>query len=773
MKLAKGQHIPVDPNRITYDMSMDRAMTDIYDALVELITNADDSYGRLYRKGLIKKDGGKILVRRFERRGQPSYIVVQDRAEGMTLERMVQVLREPGIRTASRGDRGAMGRGAKDCSKFGDMLFESIVNGRLYACQLTRYAQEVVIQTNPKGTTATNEDRRKLGVRKGQNGTSVTLFLDDQTLPHLEHLEERLRSHFALRDIVAKHTPGRLLLIEGSSRNQAREVTYYPPEAESICIEEAYALPGYPHVEAYLTIYRLGEPLEPAGNRRFRQDGILVKGARAIHDCSFLRRELERDEHRRRYFGRIRCEHIDKLAEQWREYHEKRQLKDLPARNPKFIVDPERRFGLNPDHPFTEQLFQYPSEQLRALFAKDREREKKTRREIGNQQTRKRLTRLARLASRFMAEQVDDLEATTDKDSLERSGFGDSGLLIVPSGASVAVGEEQRFYLYVKRALLKEDSASFRVSASNEKIQVLGEAFSLGADDRRHDRLRGVFRVKGIGVTPAAKLTVSCPPLESRDLEVEVVETAIDDRPFADPVEFERQEYGVRVGGRRSLRLFAKYPQVVSDRTTVRPYSSADKKVVIRGQCVLTPVAGTNFAEGQIPVEGRTLGCKATVTAEVNGRRAEAIVNVIQERKNGEMPIEIKLVDEDFLYSRSKWRDDQGKPYLLHINGRHESLRRYLGEPVGDPPQFPGENSPLYLVLLAEIVAEAVCHRTMLEQAKKSATEFADLVTTNDPREILDTARAMYTRRFKDFIVRAHKEMVKHSELKPFLAHQI
>src|SRR3989304_5162160 len=97
MKIRLGEAIPVQPDKRMHDHVMDAAMGDVIDALVELITNADDSYGRLYRARKRASARGKILIERCEqRKGQSSYLVVRDHAEGMTLERMIDVLKSPG-----------------------------------------------------------------------------------------------------------------------------------------------------------------------------------------------------------------------------------------------------------------------------------------------------------------------------------------------------------------------------------------------------------------------------------------------------------------------------------------------------------------------------------------------------------------------------------------------------------------------------------------------------------------------------------------------------
>ena len=72
--------IEIDKRYRSQDASV--AITDVFDALVEIITNCDDSYHRLYKKGKRQKDGGDILVAVERRRGKPSRIIVSDKAEG-------------------------------------------------------------------------------------------------------------------------------------------------------------------------------------------------------------------------------------------------------------------------------------------------------------------------------------------------------------------------------------------------------------------------------------------------------------------------------------------------------------------------------------------------------------------------------------------------------------------------------------------------------------------------------------------------------------------
>ena len=97
---------------------MERAMGGrIERGLVELITNSDDSYRNLEEEG--KRTSGKIRIE-IERRkmGQPSTVIVRDKAEGMSRAEMYQELGVLGERTSGfekgKPRRGLHGRGARD-----------------------------------------------------------------------------------------------------------------------------------------------------------------------------------------------------------------------------------------------------------------------------------------------------------------------------------------------------------------------------------------------------------------------------------------------------------------------------------------------------------------------------------------------------------------------------------------------------------------------------------------------------------------------------------
>jgi hypothetical protein len=150
----------------------------------------------------------------------------------------------------------------------------------------------------------------------------------------------------------------------------------------------------------------------------------------------------------------------------------------------------------------------------------------------------------------------------------------------------------------------------------------------------------------------------------------------------------------------------------------------------------------------------------ALIQATIHGRTAETKVRVFPEKDEG-IPIKIELRDEDYENFRAKWADDEGRPNVLFVSARHESLRRYLGP----GPEFEGQSTVHFRILLAEIVAESVCRKSLGLECKERPWEFrwADL---GKDHIIADTAFAALQKRMRRFVAEAHAIMLGDRELK-------
>ncbi len=122
--LISGKPRKIEADTRTLMQGAKLAISDVYDAITELVTNADDRYQWLGSPGRIEIE---IERRRGDSKGT---LRLRDFADGMTSEVMLKKLSRMGGRVSGLEKglavRGTNSRGAKDVAALGDVTFESI-----------------------------------------------------------------------------------------------------------------------------------------------------------------------------------------------------------------------------------------------------------------------------------------------------------------------------------------------------------------------------------------------------------------------------------------------------------------------------------------------------------------------------------------------------------------------------------------------------------------------------------------------------------------------
>jgi hypothetical protein len=731
------------------------AIKDVFDLLVEIITNCDDSYHRLFSKHKRTSDGGSILIEiKAQRKGAPSIIIVRDRAEGMTLETMRKKFKKIGDRTSEEGDRGFMGRGLKDCTELGKIKVESIEDDKYYGCLLTPDLEFIPIMGC--GKKANSEIRNELNINKS-NGTVVSIEIKSSVrIPQIDTIIRDLPSHYALRDICSKESSSEVLLRNLGADNKTKPILYFPPEGDLI-VNKKYLIPNYPQAEFVFKLWKAPEILEDFQGDKFRKSGIIIKGERAIHECSLLYKGFENDDAAKKYFGRIECPYIDVLLNEW---DERERLKiEHPNENPSFLLDPNRQYGLNKEHPFTKSLFQIPGEILKELLEEEKKKKEIHKQEITNRDTQLRLDALAEAAGKFLSEQVEEIDEVTtdppDGELLKR------GVLIFPSYFNIAIGEIRTLTFYLSRKTTDNlPSLSNVLFWTDDKntLSVLDRENKLRKHPTKADTYLCTFRVEGKKVCERVIVKAKCSNYFA-DAFARVIEKKLDEHNFVLPFEFEHKLYQVKEGSKRNIKVYAKYPEVVSQETTLQITSSDSEALPVIGRCIIKPVVNSNYAVGEILIQGRRLKKESIqVMAKMDELETITRVKIVQKEEGARLKIEIE--DEDFGNFRAMWARDRGKPNLLLISGRHDSIKRYLGP----GPSFDEQNLPHFRLLLAEIVAESICRKSLELEAKERSWEF-NWAALRDDNAIAADVLSRLQKRIKDFVAVAHKVMLKDSEV--------
>ncbi len=702
MSAVPRRPLEVASRRVVQDAKL--AIRDVYDAIVELVTNSDDRYQILGTKGRVEIELGR------RGKGQPSILRVRDFADGMTTGQMNLKLGRIGGRVSGMEEgksvRGTNSRGAKDIAALGTVTFESIAgDGRLHTCRIFSNLEYEAEDSHEVSA----EVRKGLGIGQG-TGTVVTIEVErSHRIPKIDTLVPTVARLVRLRDIVWQEQT--TLVVRGLKGDGDRTVGLRRPAGKKR-ISKTFAVPGYPGAKAKLIVYRARKRFR-AEPSRLRLGGILVKSRHAIHEATLFDRGLEWDSHAHWFFGRLTCEAIDDL---WNEYDERQARGEPhPPENPVPILDPSRKTGLTPDHPFVEALYKKALAMLRPLVEEERTREERERaRSVESRKTRKRLDALEKAANQFM-EDFSDEDVARDPKSRERgSRFQIRGYSLTPQYAQVVRGHSFKCWLTVKSEAFPEigEGEPVQVRCLTDEIRADATRVPLESLEAQEGALRATWSVRGMEETAATGLEATVGPIKA---ESTVAVLSSEAERYADVTElrFERKRYRIRGGSRRTIRLLApvELARAAGREFELEP-SSDDFRISGPRKLVLSATLGIAVCKLKVAVLDAE-AAPTRVIARLGEHETETELRAAPAAGSG---IVIKLEDVDHGALRYRWNKN-----VLEIGARHPSLKRYLGP---KSKQYPEQDSLHFRVLLAEVVAEALCARRLLGNIEANPRDF-------------------------------------------------
>jgi hypothetical protein len=337
--------IPVDQRVIGIDS---RRFAAIEKALVELITNSDDSYARREKAGAPAT--GQISVL-YERHQTGAVLMVTDQAEGMSFRQASRILTYGGAHSPlSRGEgdgRGYFGRGLKQAIfGLGHGWIETIREGRFSRVDLFRDEQAgYLYDDGGADRLAFPGDYRRLGV--ADHGTRVTIVIDNPhvTISQYATVLQSLSDNVYLRDVLNRRTVELTNGLPGSESYRSDRVRFEEPAAILLLGPEQ---PGnfthegqdYPFT---LTLKR-AKDVELTLKGDERTNGLVVLSGMAALDCQLF--EYENQVGTEYLFGTVRCS----------------SLTEMLGRGMAIISD--EREGLNLKEPFVDAFSQAVSRMI-------------------------------------------------------------------------------------------------------------------------------------------------------------------------------------------------------------------------------------------------------------------------------------------------------------------------------------------------------------------------------------------------------------------------
>lgn len=491
----KARPIPVDTVR-WYKQTAFTTIRYLIDAIVELVTNSDDSYKLLEQES--KEVEGKIIIRvRRLKYNKCEKLEVIDFAEGMDKDKLVKALTFAGATSKfeeGKSVRGFFGRGLKEAIiALGNAEIYTIKHDKLCIAKVEwDEKQGLIYEILRTPYTPNSEEREDIGIVKG-NGTLVRITVTNEkiTCPDYKTFLPQIINHYALRDINSASNRKVTLEFESPEKHGLKygpvTISYKPPKGKKIS-EQDIKLPDYgDNVE--IKIYESDEELESPYNNPFARAGLLIKTSGAILDNQLFKYQSEKAGYF--FFGEVIWKGFVKriIEEDWG-------------------VIASDRTGINWRHQYCEVLRSEIEKVLEPIVEK-----KKKQIEIkpiapSPEKIEKLNKDVCSLLNKLAKEHMSEIPTGDELTDGEETEIKD--LTIKPSYANIEINKERYFSIYAPTDILTPASNYYRaeVSSDNSHIQVLDPIVKLNPHSKYPNIYYGRFRV--IGGLDKEEATITC-----------------------------------------------------------------------------------------------------------------------------------------------------------------------------------------------------------------------------------------------------------------------
>lgn len=262
--------LPIDAQIVAQQAQS--TIKNVVDAIIELVTNSDDSYRRMESHG--GETSGSIRVEIIrEKGGKCRLLEVSDEAEGMdwvALEKAITFAASSSGFYEGRTVRGLFGRGMKEAIVgLGNGEIHTVKGGRESAVEIFLENRETKWRTLKKERPSSSPD-----------GTTVAIEVTRTELscPTFDIIYRRLSNHFALREILKNPKRRVTLRVDDNGMKRSRSLRFDSPTG-SERVRKTIEVQGFG--ASQLVIYESAEKLEFKSNDPSSVAGILVRSIQA------------------------------------------------------------------------------------------------------------------------------------------------------------------------------------------------------------------------------------------------------------------------------------------------------------------------------------------------------------------------------------------------------------------------------------------------------------------------------------------------------------
>lgn len=475
------RNLPINEDRLAFEQARG-TIKSILDAIVELVTNSDDSFSKMGSSAINPEI--KIAIKR-KVGGICEFVKVTDNAAGMTYEELLKAIEFAGLTSGfmeGKKVRGFLGRGLKESIiALGNGYILTKKNNKFSGVKIWLENTENSKYPKPYYDDLENDEIEKFSgdINKFTSGTVVCIEKVNENfkISDVDTLHSQIRDHYQLRGINSN--PNRKVMLEFHSDNRSikdstigkfstRQIVFKYPE-NRIVQDEDVRIENYKET-IHLKVNESFTQLDSPSSSPFGLAGILVKTEGAILDNRLFR--YDNNPSGLYFFGEVEVPGIA-----------------ARLRNKEMLVSPNRT-GLDWKDPYLAEIKKVIEDEL-LVHVENKSRELEQSTENGLSETNKKLVdRLRELMNSWAKEEGIDLEAPIDPKTLDRP-------IIKPEVCQIEVDVPRIMTIYVPAEVSEIYPLNdIRVVSDNELIKVDSTHLEFAPHKTYKDILVGTFEVE-------------------------------------------------------------------------------------------------------------------------------------------------------------------------------------------------------------------------------------------------------------------------------------
>ena len=491
---GKEQSFNID-ERVMIDDATDAVRGDLLRALIEFITNSDDSYKRMESRNA--PINGNIDIE-YDRKLDTAILRVRDFAEGMSDEDIETKVRSYAKQTSGfsekqgvRSVRGIWGRGLRQgLLGLGSGEIHTVKDGQYNKCEIYIKNKKPRIFVYNQ-VSANRKVRAEIGIKK-KNGTIV--FADCskiKIIPQYEGLRERLQTHFEIRHIISDKTRKlNFVSKRGKNTKDSRVLEFNYPKSIEVLNEEM-PVEEFPNVKAIIKLNKCNEELTTISeNKESALSGIVfyTQGL-AVDNTAF---DYSADEAFSYFFGSCDCNYIRELT-----------LKDEP-------IFSTNRTGPNWNHEFMKALKNTVLKKIKPFIESKRREIQSNRQSQLDKKQKLKIDETVSKLNELFKKLLGDIDGGPGKSGQKQKPDPNGGFGFLSDYYSILSNKTNRISLYAKKTIASEGDI-VKFSSEEKNINILTEKVAF-VDTEWDDLVVASARVEGgqVGVD-----TIFCASFDS------------------------------------------------------------------------------------------------------------------------------------------------------------------------------------------------------------------------------------------------------------------